>query len=277
MPLMFVTVTIGGLYCIFVDPLMPVGAMTPGSGPLSPLKLVAGYIGFSMQPNQPIWSIYVELLGSMFLPVFVLAGRNRRTLIFTGAFLAFIGSFHLSLQHDWNIFMLDFFAGLSVLWWGRGFAERLLRQNIFVFWATLGVLFAVFYLPRELWNSEFHDPRRNFVETAAMAPFIAIAFFCPKRFCWLEACPFRFLGDVSFSLYLTHWILVTVAANLLLFLVPSVAMRPSVAALAMTATAMIAVTVPICLAIASLSYRFIEQPGQSLGRSFGVYLRNRWS
>jgi peptidoglycan/LPS O-acetylase OafA/YrhL len=275
MPLMIVIVTIGGLYLLFVEPLMPVPSVPAEYGPLTPLKFLSAYVGYSMKPCTPIWSIYVELLGSALLPLMVATGRNRALTIILGIALLLFGSFYLGLQHDWNLFLIDFFVGVTVLWWGRPFAERMMRLNTALFWTLLAVLFAIFYLPVELFKTEVHDRFCNLIETAAIAPVIAIVFFCPQRFVGLAARPFRYLGDVSYSIYLTHWVTISIAINLVVFLMPSLTADPTAISVAAMSAAMIAVMLPICLAIAALSYRYIEQPGQAWGRLASAFLQRR--
>lgn len=277
MPLMFVTVTIGGLYVILIDPHMPVQSIPAEFGPLTPAQFLSAYVGYSLKPNQPIWSIYVELLGSALLPLLVATGRNKIYVFATGVVLLVFGSVRLGLQHDWNIFMINFFAGVTVLWWGRALADRFGQLNMILFWALLAALFAVVYLPIELFKTEIYDRLCNLIETAAIAPLIAVVFFCPRQFVWLEARPFRFLGDASYSLYLTHWVIVTIAVNLLAILTPSIKTFDSAMGVAAITAAMIAVMLPVCLAIAGLSYRYIEQPGQAWGREACAFLKRRSS
>jgi peptidoglycan/LPS O-acetylase OafA/YrhL len=75
--------------------------------------------------------------------------------------------------------------------------------------------------------------------------------------------PWRFLGTISYSLYLLHVLVLMMLA----WLVPDLAGRP-VPARAVAAVAFLVVA----LGVAALSYRWIEVPGQALGRRIAARL-----
>jgi peptidoglycan/LPS O-acetylase OafA/YrhL len=275
MPLMIVTVTIGGMYLLFIDPYMPLASLPDWYGPLTPLKFISAYVGYSLKPNPPIWTIFIELVGCALLPFMVATGSSKNMVIASSAALLLFGACNLGLHNDWNIYLIVIFVGVTILWWGRPFAERMMRLNTRIFWLLFAVLLAVFYMPRVVLNGDWHDPRFSLIETAAIAPLIAIAFFCPERFIWLEAFPFRFLGKISFSLYLTHWFFIMAGTNMLVMLLPSIADHAQPVTVAMISAVMLAIMLPLCLVIAALSYRYIEQPGQQTGRAVIASLRYR--
>lgn len=262
MPLMIVTVSLCGLYLLFVEPHAPSPWVPNSYGKLTLAKFFAGYIGYSVKPNPPIWSIFVELVASILLPLMVITGRKPIYIILCGVALLAIGSFNLGMHHHWNFYMIDFFLGLTILWWGRAFADFMAGLDKRVFWSALAALFSVFYLRGAIWDRVFGDPSFNLVEVAAITPIIAVACFRPERFAWIETRAFRFLGDVSFSLYLTHHLLITLAFNALVVLFPAFVQYPFV-----LCTGMIAVMLPICLYVANLSFLFIEKPGIRLGKA----------
>ncbi len=254
-PLFAVTMIIGMLYIAFIDPSMPI-------------KFVPdGLTGYSV-PNPPTWSIYVELVVSAFLPFMVLAGRNRRLAILVGAGFLILGSFHIGQHSHLNLFMIDFFLGVTVLWWGRAFTQWISCFSHRIFWSLVAVLFGIFYLLGvTVYDSNYIV--FNFMETFSITPLIAIVFFCPQRFKYLERRELQFLGTISYSLYLIHFSLVALCYNLLIILFPAASYYPIIT------TAIMLIGLPsMCIAIAALSYRYIEKPGIAWGEKMIAVTRH---
>src|SRR5690606_21947556 len=93
-------------------------------GDFSLLKFLAGYIGYSLKANPPIWSIFVELIGSILLPLMLLAGTSLRNILLTLAACIALSLLPIEFKHYWHFYMISFFAGLSVLLWGKALAQR---------------------------------------------------------------------------------------------------------------------------------------------------------
>lgn len=103
--------------------------------------------------------------------------------------------------------MISFFVGLTLLAWGKWLAERMAGLANSVFWLVIALLFVPFYLARIIAEPGFGELWIVYWETAFVAPFVAIVFYMPERFSWLCSGALKFFGDISFSLYLTHFIL----------------------------------------------------------------------
>lgn len=270
MPLMIVTVTVGGIYLMFIDPYMPVQALPPEYGDFTPAKFLSAYIGYSLKPNPPIWSIFVEIIGSVLLPLMVLTGRRKLFVIATGAALLAFACFDLGQQHHWNFFMINFFLGMTILWWGKDFVGRVKALDAPYFWLLCAALLALFYLPRMVFAFPLGDPRPNLIEVAAITPLIAILCYAPERFVVLTKPALQFLGDISFSLYLTHHIVLVLAINAIFMAIPDAQQQPA------RVIAVMALTIPFCLWLAALSYKYIEQPGIRAGKK-ALALYNGWT
>lgn len=261
MPLLIVTVSLGGLYLFLINEQMRYPYYDPEFGDFSLSKFVAGYIGYSLKPNPPIWSIYVELIGSLLIPLMILSGSR---LIYIS--LALVSCVGLSLinrefQHHWNFYMLSFYVGLTILLWGKSWANFLTRLPAPGFWFVILSLAVLFYGIRLVITPSYGVLWVVYWETAMIAPLIAAIYHMPERFAVLARPAFTFLGDVSYSLYLTHWILLVLILN---------AITPwlGVGALGMTVYTLICVG--ICLIAARFSFRYIELTGVKLGE----YLRH---
>lgn len=259
-PLIFFAVSTGALYLFFIDHRMPFPSEPVQYGGITVSRLIAGYVGYSQTPDPPIWSLFVEIIASLLLLIMVASGRSKTLIAATGLVLAVASAFRLGLKHDWNLYMIDFFVGVTVLWWGRKAVEPLGSGSALTFWCLFAALLLSFYLPRTYFEA-YADPRFNALEVVCIAPVLAIMFFMPERFTFLQTRPFQFLGDVSYSLYLTHWFIVVGASNLLYMLVPSAIGHPLAASIGL-----IAVVAPACLLVATLTHRYVELNGIALGR-----------
>lgn len=256
MPLMFVTVTLGGLYLLYIDPHMRYSLNPKEYGEFGLLKFIASYVGYSLKPNVPIWSIFVELVATLLIPLMILSGNRLANII-----LAVIGCVLLSLipiefQHRWNFYMISFYLGLTVLVWGRWLADRLAGLSNGLFWILVALLFVSFYLARPITDAGFGDVWIVYWETAFIAPLVAIVYYMPERFGFFNAGYFKFLGDISFSLYLTHYVFLAALLN-------GVTEVFGTSALAVILFYSLGILAP--LIFAALSYRYIELPAIKLG------------
>lgn len=273
MPLLFATVSLGGLYVFLLEVHMPVKYLEYGD--LTLTKFLSGYIGYSIKANPPIWSLFVELVACILLPLLVMTGRNRSFVIGTGLFLLVLACINLNIQHHANFYLINFYVGLSILWWGRRFAEYIAKLPRLLFWMFIGSLFLISYIPRIFWyafeGDQFGNPLPNLVELAGIFPIVAIVFYCPERFSLLTRRFFKFMGDISYSFYLTHSIALILIINALVFLAPDLFGKPILFTLLM-----FVVSTPICMGIAYYSYRFIELPGIRAGKRFSKFIHKKW-
>lgn len=258
MPLMFVTVTLGGLYLLFIDPYMKYSLIPKEYGDFSLAKFIASYVGYSLKPNPPIWSIFVELVASLLIPLMILAGSKVSHMI-----LAFIGCVLLSLvpidfKHHWNFYMFSFYLGLTVLVWGKWLAARLATLSTALFWLVVAVLFLAFYVPRLVTGAGFGDLWIVYWETACITPLVAIIFYMPERFSFLYAKVFKFFGDISFSLYLTHSLLLAIVLN---------AVTSLLGTTVFSAIVYCSLCIVLSFMVALISYHAIEMKGMRLGES----------
>ena len=260
MPLMVVTVTLGGLYLLFIEPHLNYTLNPKEYGDFTLAKFAVGYVGYSLKANPPIWSIFVELIGSILIPLMLLSGTKIRNIV-----LVFIACIALSLlpidsKHYWHFYVICFYVGLTVLLWGRWLADKAAGLPLGIFWGMIAVLASSFYLARPLTGAGYGDLWIVYWETFSIAPVVAIIYYLPERFSLLSAPVFKFLGDVSYSLYLTHSLLLIALLNLV-----TEFMGLTGPAILVYCTSAI-----ICsFAVAVVSYRTIELGGIRLGE----YLR----
>ncbi|HSC69203.1 MAG TPA: acyltransferase [Cellvibrio sp.] len=225
-------------------------------GDFTPLKFIVGYVGYSLKANPPSWSIFVELIGSILIPLMLLSGTRIRNVLLTFAACFVLSLIPIDFKHYWHFYMISFFAGLTVLLWGKWLTAKVENLPLGIFWLIVLALSASFYLVRPVTGEGYGDVWIVYWETLSIAPVIAIIFYLPQRFSLLNAGVFKFLGDVSYSLYLTHSILLVVLLNAVTSLMGN------------TGTAAIvycAITIVCCLIVAQISYRLVEVEGSRLG------------
>lgn len=256
MPLVFVTVTLGGLYLLFIDPHLRYPQNPKEYGDFTPLKFVAGYIGYSLKANPPTWSIFVELIGSLLIPLMLLTGNSVRNILLGLAACIALSLLPINLKHFWHFFMISFFLGLTILLWGKWLADIAAKLPLVVFWLIILALVTGFYIARPLTTPNYGSPLIVYLETLFILPVVGIIYYLPERFSLLNARIFKFFGDVSYSLYLTHTILLIILLNA----VTSLMGHTGLAALFFCVSS-------ICCSfvVAQISYRTIEIGGTRLG------------
>ena len=258
MPLLFVTVTIGGFYLLFINDSMRFSLYDRAYGDFSLTKFVSAYVGYSLKPNQPIWSIYIEIIASLLIPLMVLSGSKYRYILLTLAICVAFSLVNYEFQHRWNFYMISFYIGLTVLLWGKGLASILSRMPNAIYWSLVFTLFLLFYLARLVTGAGYGDIWIVYWETATIAPLVAMIYYMPDKFSFLNKPIFIFLGDISYSLYLTHWILLALALNYV-----TAWLGTGAIALVVFCTTSIIVS----LLVAAVSYQKIELGGIKLGEA----------
>lgn len=256
MPLMFVTVTIGSLYLVSINDLMRYPLYDKQFGDFSFAKFISAYVGYSAKPNHPIWSIYVEIIASLLIPLMILCGRRLRDILLALAACVALSLVGVEFQHHWNFYMVSFYLGLTILLWGQCWANWLAKLPVTGFWLLLGALFCLFYGTRLLLTPAYGTLWIVYWETLLITPIIAAIYYLPARFSLLAKPVFKFLGDISYSLYLTHWLLLVVALNVTQHYLGDSELSMGVYCLG---------CLVMSLFLAHYSFKYVELPGIKLG------------
>jgi peptidoglycan/LPS O-acetylase OafA/YrhL len=277
LPMVFVAVIIGTIYCNRIDVKATYPFATEWFTKIYKLnvdgpRFIGALIGYSARPAPPLWSIFVELIGSVLLPFFVLSIRNYRWMFGMMGVLLLVSFANLSaFQYYWPVFLIDFFAGVTILVWGPGFAAATLRWGWWVPRIVAAVCVAVVLLNREyFWiPSEHGDPVTNLIELSAVCPVIALILYIPDGFGLLRAKPLIFLGDVSYSLYVLHF-------PILCFFVQIMAWVFHPETIALHKAVFIVLTMILVagssLLVSAQTYRLIELPFAALGKRLAAQL-----
>ena len=169
-----------------------------------------------------------------------------------------------------NFYLIDFLAGMSIVSWGSA-----TKIPAAAFWPTFMVLLSAFYTLRPLYkwatgqlgSDLFGFPWINLGEVALVTPLVAAVFYHGERFSYLSGKLFNFLGETSFSIYLTHWIVIVLTTNALIGIVRGLKSTPGIFWLTL-ASIVLAITIPL----PSVSHRWIELPGISLGKLLASWI-----
>lgn len=205
--------------------------------------------------NGPTWSIYPELVGSLWLPVLVfghcVAPRSYRWLVFLGTLALIL----LTTQRIALYFYIGFFLSAEI-------CHIVSRRPS---WALISAIagFSILWL---YGGQPFSYEPRYVIPNSIGASLLIGAIASSRTFsAWLEVRPLRFLGRISYSFYLLHWPLFYVTAIF-------VSLHPAIFSTGFTAnleTAAISIT--LCLIVASASYRFVEMPCIALGKRLSAF------
>ena len=214
----------------------------------------------SFKVNGPTWTLFPELMGALMLPFVVAAHvrivpRWRWALFVAIATLLAISPYHTLLWFYFGYFLASETAALL--------AERRRLAAITFVVGLIGLEMAGA-------NSEFYAV--GIVIPSAIAAALMIGAVVASRglLQWTTVAPLRFLGRISYSLYLVHWPIFYVCTLL------AVISRPIVPThiwgnLVVTVTSAI-----VAVGLAALSYRFVEAPSIKAGKSVTHVLTRTW-
>lgn len=206
---------------------------------------------------SPSWTIRIEAIWSLLLPVLVWADDR---LAGTGRIILFFGLVAASIG----------FPALWTLRFGYAFYLGCLLTHLPtgcrpVWAASLAIAgAAIFFLGR------FAVPdvpaATDATNTAGGAMLIAAVLCSPNSAAlrFLDLRPTQFLGQISYSFYLLHFPLLHLCVAAALATLPRLGMVANLAVLA--------ASIPLAVALAALSYRFVEKPAIRIGRFTGARL-----
>ena len=232
--------------------------------------------GYSALPAPQLWSIFVELAASTLLPLMIAAsgtgpGRGLTLLLLVAVNWSGAPSF----QYSWPAFMLNFYIGITIAWWGPGLARQARRLSSDMLLALVLGLLLLFSLSRPLiGNAQHVDQLAQAIEMAATAPIIALAYYHPAPFAVLRHRLAVWIGDISYSVYLLHFVVMTALVQLAARLWPQglLAAHPN-----LLAFGLIIATTLLTLLAASATYRLVEMPGIACGRVLIARAQARWA
>lgn len=229
------------------------------------LKLVAlSMLGLYVHLNGPLWTLRVELFYSLAFPLIFLFIRNPRArLIFVaGLFVLALLPIPRALSAHYA-FAFGLGAAIPFLPRVRNVPYRVIAAVAFI--ALMFTYMTTHKLGMSLKDAEIIEMLVSFV-----------IIYClyhsgtPTRL--LENKPVAFIGDISYSAYVIHFPILFSVAPLLIGMLG----RETVRAHPFASVLLLGVVV-LCttIAVATLCRRYIERPGERLGRAVNNALKER--
>jgi peptidoglycan/LPS O-acetylase OafA/YrhL len=214
----------------------------------------------SFTVNGPTWTLLPELLGALMLPFVVAAHgsvspRWRWALFAALATLLAVSPFHALLWFYSGFFLAKEIAALLAGRW---------RLAVMAF--TAGLI-GLGILPH---CDDFYAVRIIVPSAIAAALVIGAVVSSRELLQWTAVTPLRFLGRISYSLYLVHWPIFYVGALL------AVTLRPILSTQIWGNLFVTVTSVMAALGVAALSYRYIEAPSIRAGKSVAAILARIW-
>jgi peptidoglycan/LPS O-acetylase OafA/YrhL len=214
--------------------------------------------------DPPLWSLQVEAVVCLVYPLALFVVLRARPVtqivLLLGVTVFNPMPFYFSFASN---YVVAFAFGVFVPILGRNFIKELRPA-----WARYGLFAAIalFYAMTAVWLVPFWPMRGNVIITSIAfcgAYFVAFIAFSPDGVPWLRHPAMRFLGRISYSLYVLHYpIMSIVVRHIAITYVPSPVMLDEAVSLAITLT--------ICLPLAAFCYRFIETPFIRLGHALSA-------
>jgi peptidoglycan/LPS O-acetylase OafA/YrhL len=227
---------------------------------------MAGALAFLL---PPVWSIFVEMVGSVLMPACRLTRDNGRLAFLVLGACLFALSFMLGPYTYYNVatYMLDFWLGAAAFY---ALAQPSGRRvppagvQISAMLAALGIFLAGQFVDQPGINPPLtlaYALASVLLLVAVLRSWVGVGFLRAK---WLVR-----LGDWSYSVYLLHFSVMCFAAKGLQ--VAGASSLPTVA----RSCLLIALTAIVTVPLSAASYRIVELPGIALGNRLIAKLQLR--
>jgi Predicted acyltransferases len=277
-PLLIATTAFAFFYAFAIHPHVARALFSPGffghyDEEVGPIKIAASFLGLIDKANPPTWSIFVELVASALLPAFVLFARDlrRAALLAGGLLVVSFAAYELPDNHvllyRWPVFMVNFAVGILALYAAERLRAPLSRLPDLARLGATIALFLVLMNGRDLMDAAGYayrghaDPVTNLFEMAVSFALIVLLLEAAPRV--MASRPLKWLGDLSYGVYLIHFPMLFTLAGLSVILIGEDVLVAHAGGF-MIAVAILAPAVT--LAASALTWRYLEAPMISLGR-----------
>jgi len=221
-------------------------------GPVSQREVALSFFALTSSLTPPLWSVRIELLASVLIPAMAICIKRHFhvALALSGLML----SLFVFNRTETLLYMNSFIFGALLIdppRWLRAFAGT---RGVVIFSALILLFFRLFS-PDWRFEVDYAAKIPTLVESAAAA--LLILALVVRGAPLLQGRWMRWVGDISFSVFLLHFVIMSALATM----VGRLPIGPDLAALTLMG-ATLAVTLPV----ANGFYRFVELPGIELGK-----------
>lgn len=267
-PALWVATLAGLLYFVFIhrhftipNPTTDFWALRYPEHRFTPLHIAASFAGTLAFLVPPVWSIFVEIVGSIFMPFIAWAAFRKHEWFGVGLGVMLMVSLTIGglTYYQFGMYLGYFMLGAALCVLPQNLKDAIARLRP---WRTpLIVLTTLAILPSQWlpWQPEFI----TFYEAACAAIMIALIVYADAGRKFLESKPVVFLGDISYSVYLLHFFVLSVFATLGATALTHYGIQPIgwVEDIALSL-----VTVAVTIPLSALMYKHVELPGIEIGR-----------
>ena len=236
---------------------------------MAPLYIVASFAGALAFILPPIWTVFVEIVASIFMPGIAFAAWHRRT-IFAGILIG-LGLASLLVGPDTYygvlLYAVDFAIGASICIWPARLIQGLRNLG-----SLRGVLFgaaAVTLIGVPFATGSTTNPWLQLVVAISAATMIGLVVHGGLRMAVLQSRAAAWLGDISYSVYVFHFPVMCLIAKAFLIVSSDPATRFGSIPLSL---ALFGLTTLVTLPLSHLVFQRIEKPGIAAGRA----MAQRW-
>lgn len=216
---------------------------------------------FASGLNWFFWSLQIEALGSAILPAFVIICKKWQTVCFIGIALLFAVTIMSSQYLEVDAKLLCFMTGAALAYLHPEMSR--LTGWIGPQKAVIGALLVLLFDRRFTENHNLSFA----IEAVAAAVIVFTVYYHDGAIQRLLRHPtIRFIGEISFSLYVNSLVSVHIAGLLLKTFVD-----PQHQNVGVTIAGM-ALSLVVCLMLSAITYHLIERPGMNIGKRASALL-----
>ncbi len=212
-------------------------------------------LGLYVHLNGPLWTLRVELFYSLVFPVFYLLARNPRKRLTLVACVSL-----LALAPIPRVFCVHY-----ALAFGLGAAIPFLPRAGDAPYRTMAALALIALLLSKMAADRLGIDMKAAENIEMLVSFVAVYCLYESRRSMraIETRPFAFVGDISYSVYVLHFPILFALTPLVVdaFGTAQVRAHPLASLVVLTV-----VTLCTTIVVAALSRRYVERPGEGLGR-----------
>lgn len=228
----------------------------------NPLFIVGSFTGMVAYILPQLWSLHVEILGSLAMPAIAFVALHRQrwdlwTLMLVAVAISYLlGDY--TIYHS-ALFLMDFVIGAAL---AAGALNSLLRKlpasRLLIAVGLIG-----FTLTRFLPIADYWSPTAHLIET--MLATLVIGLLAERETPKLmKSAPLLFIGEISYSVYLLFFVVICILAKV--FAVFESYEHITIDVIPLSGLLAL-VTFAIVLPLGWLSFTYIEQPGIRFGKS----------
>ncbi|MFA6005546.1 MAG: acyltransferase [Patescibacteria group bacterium] len=227
--------------------------------PITFKEVLSNLIFRSTSLGGVTWTLKAEIIGSFFLPLFyIISSRTHKyvDLCIIALLILLSPIFHVSREVS---FLYVFYAGLTLPKW-KGQFENIRLKGIWLALATFGLFATAITI-----SSLSIDVDFPFVRHIPLVLFLGLLVYKPAAYVSdvLLSKAFQFLGRISYSFYLFHFLVLYITIRLLFNVVDNNFLQHYFFHFEL----LIALgTIALAAGVSYFSYRFVEQPFIALGR-----------